>query len=87
MEPPRLRRTFLPEDWHWVIWEARVGQLMRPVAPMEAICEVWPPQDEPRFREGMPPGPKKVVRKARTTMSTEGSWQSLERETWPVAPD
>ena len=85
--PPRLRRTFLPEDWQVVIWRARAGQLTRPVAPLEVICGVWPPQEEPRFKVGMPPGPKKVVKKARTTMSTDGSWHNLSRGTCPVAPD
>ena len=84
--PPRERRTFLPAAWHVLMSLARSGQERRPVALFAAAAlEALAWQAAPKFTVGKPPGPKKVVKKARTMMLVDWSAQSWESLTWFVA--
>ena len=87
LAPPRLSRTFLPSDWQVLMSFSRVGQLRRLEAPAACIAADGPPHAVLRFRPGYPAAPKKVVRKARMTMSTLESWHIWARVVWLVAGD
>ena len=52
-----------------------------------AALEGAPEQAEPKLIVGKPPGPKKVVRKARITILIDLSAQRSESLTWLVAGD